>query len=153
MTHPAPMGDHIAGYTHPAGGPGAERYGGAHESAGPPPQWAPDPSYGGAPPPPPYQSYPPAASAGYPPQYVPGMNPTNALAIASLVIAIVGWAPIAVILGHLALVQIRRSNGYERGEGLALAGLIIGYIQIALALAALAFFALSLSFFTIAPGN
>lgn len=35
---------------------------------------------------------------------------------------------IAVVLGHMARHQIRRSNGRERGAGLALAGLICGYL-------------------------
>lgn len=149
MTHPAPTGDHMAGHAHPAGGPGMEHYAHPESSASPPPQWAPD-TPGGAPS---YQPNQQGAYQGYPPQYVPGMNPTNALAIASLVVAIVGWGPIAVILGHIALGQIRRSNGYERGEGLAMAGLIIGYAEIAFALVAIAFMALRFSVFMIAPTN
>ena len=59
---------------------------------------------------------------------------TNGLAIASLVTSLVwvcGLSSIAaVILGHVARGQIKRTG--EQGAGLALAGLIIGYLGIAL---------------------
>jgi len=64
------------------------------------------------------------------PQPVQG---TNALAISSLVCGIIGWiipilfALLAIIFGHVARSQIKR-NG-QGGAGLALAGLILGYIQ------------------------
>lgn len=38
----------------------------------------------------------------------------------------------AIVLGHLARRQIRRSGGMKSGSGMALAGLIIGYITLAL---------------------
>ncbi len=38
----------------------------------------------------------------------------------------------AIVLGHIALRQIRRTG--ERGRGLAVTGLILGYIVLALAL-------------------
>lgn len=60
---------------------------------------------------------------------------TNALAIASLVSAF--FVPIAaIVLGHLALGQIRHTG--EQGRGLAVAGLVLGYGATAL-LAALVF--------------
>lgn len=56
-------------------------------------------------------------------------NRTNGLAIASLVssffISLLG-----IILGHIALNQIKRTG--EGGRGLAIAGLIIGYIGLVL---------------------
>ena len=64
------------------------------------------------------------------PQPVQG---TNALAISSLVCGIIGWiipilfALLAIIFGHVARSQIKRSG--QSGAGLALAGLILGYIQ------------------------
>jgi len=70
------------------------------------------------PPPPPY---------GYPPPY-PGYAParqTNTLAIAALVSALV-FAPLGIVFGHVSLSQIKRTG--EEGRGLALAGLIIGYV-------------------------
>ncbi|MDR1078903.1 MAG: DUF4190 domain-containing protein [Propionibacteriaceae bacterium] len=60
---------------------------------------------------------------------------TNGLAIASLVLALTGAGTIpAVVLGHIARRQIRLSG--ERGDGMALAGLIIGYAAIGLAVVA-----------------
>jgi peptidyl-prolyl cis-trans isomerase B (cyclophilin B) len=50
---------------------------------------------------------------------------TNGLAIASLICAFVFW-PAAIILGHMALSQIKKTG--QEGHGLALAGTIIGYV-------------------------
>ena len=141
MTNPIPSGDHAPGHTlggHPGGEPFFNTHGGEHAS-----QWSgnPAPPYDATPPyqpyPPQYQPYYPAGAApypGYPQQYTPGMNPTNPFAIASLIVSLVGFGLIGVILGHVALGQIKRSNGYEHGRGLAIAGLIIGYAQIAIVL-------------------
>jgi hypothetical protein len=61
---------------------------------------------------------------------------------------------IAVITGHVARSQIKRTG--EAGEGLALAGLIAGYISIGLfflvVLAYIAFFALFFIFAATHPG-
>lgn len=38
----------------------------------------------------------------------------------------------AVILGHMAKTEIRKSNGRLRGDGMALTGLILGYLSLAL---------------------
>ena len=72
---------------------------------------------------------------------------TNGLAIASLVCSLLGLATCAatsilgVIFGHLAKSQIKQSG--EEGEGMALAGLIVGYIGLAIfALIALFYFGL-----------
>jgi Domain of unknown function (DUF4190)/Domain of unknown function (DUF1707) len=60
--------------------------------------------------------------------------PTNGLAIAALVCGLseiftLGFGAIpAVILGHLAHAQIKRTG--ERGEGMAIAGLVLGYLGI-----------------------
>lgn len=54
----------------------------------------------------------------------PDRQTTNGLAIVSLVCAFI-IAPVGVLLGHLSLSQIRRSG--ERGAGLAIAALSIGY--------------------------
>jgi peptidyl-prolyl cis-trans isomerase B (cyclophilin B) len=50
---------------------------------------------------------------------------TNGLAIASLILAFV-FAPAAIILGHMALSQIKKTG--QEGRGLALAGTILGYV-------------------------
>jgi Domain of unknown function (DUF4190) len=58
------------------------------------------------------------------PGYAPAA-PTNTLAIISLIAAFV-LAPAAIICGHIALGQIKRTG--ESGHGLAFAGLVLGYV-------------------------
>lgn len=65
----------------------------------------------------------------------------NGLAITSLVLGILSFVCLgcvagipAVICGHMALGQINRSGGLEGGKGLAMAGLILGYINIGISL-------------------
>jgi hypothetical protein len=53
---------------------------------------------------------------------------TNTTAVLSLVFGLFGSGIIAVVLGHVARGQIRRSG--ERGSGMATAGLILGYVAI-----------------------
>jgi peptidyl-prolyl cis-trans isomerase B (cyclophilin B) len=54
---------------------------------------------------------------------------TNTLAIVSLVASILGgFAIVGIITGHIALNQIKRTG--EKGRGLALAGLIVGYVAL-----------------------
>jgi Domain of unknown function (DUF4190)/DUF1707 SHOCT-like domain len=71
---------------------------------------------------------------GYYPPVIPA-PPTNGLAIGSMVCGIaeiftLGFAAIpAVILGHLARGQIKRTG--ERGDGMAIAGLVLGYLGLA----------------------
>jgi Domain of unknown function (DUF4190) len=90
----------------------------------PPPDYGPPPGYG----PPP--SYPPP---GYgPPPYAPSQTwgrPTNTMAILALVMAFV-FAPAGLILGIIARKQIRQTG--EDGDGLALAGIIVGGIVTAI---------------------
>src|SRR5437773_2287138 len=61
---------------------------------------------------------------------------TEPLAIVSLVLAILSWFVCllfgsipAIICGHLSRSKIRRSSGALRGMEIALAGLIIGYVE------------------------
>ena len=79
----------------------------------------------------------PAGPAGPPVLYQPSgyypvpRQPTNGLAGGSLVCSMVGLLmPLllipGVIMGHIARDQIRARN--ERGDGMALAGLVIGYL-------------------------
>ena len=65
---------------------------------------------------------------------------TSTYAILSLAFGIIAWlmapllgAIVAVICGHLARAEIRRSPHPLEGDGMAIAGLILGYLQIALA--------------------
>ena len=51
---------------------------------------------------------------------------TNTLAIVALITSLVGIHLAGIICGHIALNQIKASG--ESGRGLALAGLIIGYV-------------------------
>jgi hypothetical protein len=68
-----------------------------------------------------------------PQSYAPATAKTNTLAIISLVTSILwGTALVGVITGHIALSQIKRTG--ESGRGLALAGVIIGYVGIGSAL-------------------
>lgn len=53
---------------------------------------------------------------------------TNSMAIAALVSALT-LAPLGIVFGHIALSQMKRSG--EEGRGLAVAGLVIGYISTA----------------------
>jgi hypothetical protein len=75
-----------------------------------------------------------------PPPYLPQ---SSTLAIVSLIAGIVSWilvpligAIVAVITGHMAKSEIRNSNGRLTGDGMATAGLILGYIQIGLTVVA-----------------
>lgn len=87
----------------------------------------------------------PAPGYGPPPGYggYGAAAPTNSLAIVSLVLSLLGFiigftAIGGVICGHIARRQIRERG--EQGDGLALAGLIIGYILIGLGVAFVLFF-------------
>lgn len=79
---------------------------------------------------------PPPAHAPAPvarPTFVRAHGPTNGLAIASLVVGLfwMWWigSVLAVVFGHVALNQIAR-NG-QSGRGIAIAGLVLGYIGLA----------------------
>jgi hypothetical protein len=59
----------------------------------------------------------------------------NGLAVVSLISAVlwVVWlgSLTAIVSGHVALHQIRRSAGTQSGRGMAIAGLALGYISLA----------------------
>jgi hypothetical protein len=77
------------------------------------------------------QGYGQPAYGQQPYPYAP-VPTTNTMAILALVFAFV-FAPAAIVLGHVAKKQIRRTG--EQGEGLATAGLWLGYIFTGLSLA------------------
>jgi len=115
-----------SGYTPPSYPPPA--YGAPAGQAQHAPGYAPPPAAYGAP-------GTPMGYAGY------TTVRTNPLAIASLISSLVGvvmswtWVLaigvlVGVVLGHIALSQIRRTG--ERGRGMALAGVIIGWVAIGL---------------------
>ncbi len=85
----------------------------------------------------------------YPPPYQPAPLQNSNTAIISLVAGIAGLTVfpvigsiVAVILGHMAKGEIARSGGTLGGAGAASAGLILGYIGIALAVLGLCGFGL-----------
>ena len=59
---------------------------------------------------------------------------TNGLAVASLVLGIIWiyWigSVLALIFGYTAKGQIDRSNGMQSGRGLAIAGIVLGWVGI-----------------------
>ncbi len=83
-----------------------------------------------------YQNQPPSTPSSPKP-------PTSTMAVISLVAGIASWiilpfiaAIVAVITGNMAKKEIRESGGTVGGEGLAKAGVILGYINIGLAVLA-----------------
>jgi drug/metabolite transporter (DMT)-like permease len=90
------------------------------------------------------QFYPPVPG-GYP-GYFPPQRRTNGLAIASLVVscaslfvcALLGC--VGAVMGHVARRQIRESG--EEGDGMALAGIIVGWILFGLSLLAVIAYAI-----------
>lgn len=86
-----------------------------------------------------YAPAPPPAQPGAPYYVGPMAISTNPLAIASLACSVGSWlvlpvigALLGVIFGHIALGQIRRSNGTQDGHGMAVAGLVVGYVHLAI---------------------
>jgi len=102
------------------------------------------------------QGFGTAPGIGYPPVQVPGLVPayqpglaagqgrrSNTLAVGSLVLGLVqfvGWifvlpglvaAILAIVFGFVSMNQIRRSG--ERGRGLAIAGVVLGFLAIIIA--------------------
>jgi hypothetical protein len=67
---------------------------------------------------------------GHPGGYRPPK--TNTLAIVSLVTSLLWLCGVgslaAIICGHLGLREIDRSSGTQTGRGMAIAGLVIGYL-------------------------
>jgi hypothetical protein len=102
--------------------PGQPQFGGPGQPYGQPQPYAPQPF--GAPPP-----------YGYP-YGPPQTRGTNGMAIASMVLGILWlwWigSILALIFGYIARSQIRQRN--EGGGGMAIAGIVLGWIGIALLL-------------------
>ncbi|MBW8312806.1 MAG: DUF4190 domain-containing protein [Rhizobium sp.] len=62
---------------------------------------------------------------------------TSALAVTSLVTGVLGWtflpllgSLLAIITGHMARAEIRRAAGQMDGDGLAIAGLVLGWAAV-----------------------
>jgi len=56
-----------------------------------------------------------------------GSSRTNTLSILALVFGVLG-SVLGIVFGHVALSQIKRTG--EAGRGLAIAGLVVGYLQL-----------------------
>jgi len=115
---PAPYGAAPYAAANPYGAPGP-----GQRSPYPPTAYPGGPAYG-----------PPTYPVGgfYVPQ-VTNQNATMALVFGLLTVAICGLCCIpAIIYGRKARAEIATSHGTQSGDGLALAGLIIGYIYAAL---------------------
>ncbi len=70
---------------------------------------------------------------------IPAPRQTSSYAVISLVAGILGWTLLpflgslgAIIFGHMARGEIRRSNGQLDGDGLAVTGLVLGWLSVAL---------------------
>src|SRR5690349_3124036 len=88
---------------------------------------------------------PPVAPSGHgpwtgPPYGAPPRTDYNTFAVLSPIFAVV-VPPAGVVLGHLALPQIRRTG--ERGRAAAIAGLVVGYLMCALLIALLVWWLIS----------
>jgi len=93
----------------------------------------------------------------FPGAYPPGYGTpvarrrNNGFAIASLTLALIGivfcFTPVlsvlAIVFGHLAQKRIKASQGTEGGQGLATAGLVVGYLTLVLSVAFWIFVAVS----------
>ena len=88
----------------------------------------------------------PPNEAPPPPSYAPASVPTSTLAIASVVLGALSWflLPLvgaigAVITGHMARREIRDARGALQGDSLAIGGLVLGYLNLAVAVATVIF--------------
>ncbi|MGW4499257.1 DUF4190 domain-containing protein [Micromonospora sp. NPDC004336] len=152
MTYPPPSG----GWNDPAwsgqqSSPPADPVSGQPipaQPTGPDPYAPPDPYAAGDPYAGVKQTSGQPAAAGYPPPAYPmygyaAPQRTNGIAIAALVLALVGFAscitaPVGAILGHVAQKQIQQTG--ESGEGMAKAAIIIGWILTGLIVLAILFY-------------
>lgn len=69
-----------------------------------------------------------------------GALETSALAIVSLVFGILAWIAlpliggvVAIVTGHMARSEIRAARGDLQGDGMAVAGLVLGYLNLLMA--------------------
>ena len=75
------------------------------------------------------------------PYQTPPTKPSSNMALASMVLGILGWTILpglasiaAIITGHMAKKEIKGSMGQLGGDGLATAGLVMGYASVAIVL-------------------
>ncbi len=98
------------------------------------------------PPPPPPNAYPQPGPSGYPQHGYPQQPQagTNGMAIASMVMGILWlyWvgSALALVFGYMARKQIRESGGQQQGNGMATAGIVLGWIGVAVLIVLVALF-------------
>ena len=70
------------------------------------------------------------------------LRQTSTTAIVSLVSGLLGWillpligSLVAIVTGHMARAEIRRNPQALEGDGLVIAGLVLGYAMVAIAVA------------------
>jgi hypothetical protein len=75
----------------------------------------------------------------YQPVYVPQGRPTNGMAITSLIMGIAGFtflpalgSILALIFGYIGKGQVARSQGAQDGRGMAIAGIVMGWVGLIL---------------------
>jgi hypothetical protein len=83
-------------------------------------------------------------------------KPTNTFALVGFILSIAGFvtgitAIAGIILGHIGLHQIKKTG--EAGHGLGVAALIMGYIQVGLAVLAVIAFVIIFILFSVAWMN
>ncbi|WP_194763255.1 DUF4190 domain-containing protein [Microbacterium sp. UFMG61] len=133
-----------------------QAYPGAAPSYSPPPA-APASGYAPAQPPHGTASQQQPGHPIYGGQYVPAPRPTSGLAVTSLICGIAGvvlfWlflpmlaSIVAVVTGHMALRQIKADPSLA-GRGMAIAGVIMGYVMTAFLVLSLAITLISIVFF------
>ena len=73
------------------------------------------------------------------PYQTPPAKPNSNMALASLILGILGWTVLpglasiaAIVTGHMAKKEIKESMGQLGGDGMAVAGLIMGYASVAI---------------------
>ena len=83
---------------------------------------------------------------------------TSTLAIISIVMGILSWVALpvigaiaAVITGHMARNEIKNSLGQLTGDGLATAGLVLGYLHLGLTVTGACVFIILIAFGIITP--
>lgn len=79
---------------------------------------------------------PPPSAVAFPYAATPMPAKTNGMAVASMVLGILCLygigSVLALVFGYQAKAQIERSGGRESGRGMAIAGIVLGWIGIGL---------------------
>jgi hypothetical protein len=83
----------------------------------------------------------------YPDPYNMAVPPTSTLAIVSVIAGVIGFSAmpiiggiVALITGYMARKETKATPPTASGDGLALAGIIMGWIQLGLAVVGICFF-------------